>query len=47
MFLNDLLVDNKLISWRFNSRKIDSLDEKANSKLGKDLYEGGVELSFS
>ena len=28
MFLNDLLVDNKLISWRFNSRKIDSLDEK-------------------
>ena len=25
--------------------KIDSLDEKVNSKLGKDLYEGGVELS--
>ena len=45
MFLNDLLVDNQLINCWFSSRKIDSLEEKDNSKLGKDLYEGGVELS--
>ena len=45
MFLNDLLVDNKLINCWFRFKKIDSLDEKANSKLGKDLFEGGVELS--
>ena len=44
IFLPDLLVDNQLINWWFSSRKIDSLDEKANSKRGKVLYEGGVEL---
>ena len=45
MFLNDLLVDNKLINCWFSFKKIDSLDEKANSKRDKGLYEGGVELS--
>ena len=44
IFLPDLLVDNQLINCWFISRKIDSLDEKANSKRGKVLCEGGVEL---
>ncbi|MDD7598911.1 MAG: hypothetical protein SPH41_04790 [Bacilli bacterium] len=45
IFLPDLLVDNQLINCWFSFKKIDSLDEKANSKRGMDLYEGGVELS--
>ena len=45
IFLPNLLVDNQLINYWFSSRKIDSLDEKANSKRGKVLYEWGVELS--